>query len=164
MSCESPARRALMPVSGCESWSDFARTRRMRRTLLAVAMAARRVPPSIRNQVAGDAEEISTEVLIAEIGHFRAEEPAERILNDIVRIGGVAGHPIHVRPQCPRMTAVELAKGKLRELSHVTTRLSREAHGAPDLRSVPSFSRDGTRRRRTAAVRRRSVATPRSRR
>ena len=74
-------------------------------------------PPAIGHQVTRDPENITAQLLIVESLDIGAKQATERVLHDIVRVAGVAGHTVDVRPQRARRPLVEPRKLDLRQSS-----------------------------------------------
>lgn len=64
-------------------------------------------PPSIGHEVPRNPEQVAAQVFIAELSDIRAQQAAEGILHDVIRIARVTCDAIDVRPQRARRALVE---------------------------------------------------------
>jgi len=114
------------PIAGRELCEFLAHAvvllgRRVHSRLAAQTSQPRRLafgaPPAIGHQVTRDPENITAQLLIVESLDIGPKQATERVLHDIVRVAGVAGHTVDVRPQRARRPLVEPRKLDLRQSS-----------------------------------------------
>ena len=155
----SSARSREVSLANVRATSSIARVGQRRRPRLgrgAARQSARPAPlpspPSIDEQVARHAVE-EAPALLGVVGvRAGAQQPEERLLHDVVGIRAVAGDPIHVSPERPRVAPVKGAERRFVELRHPYATSAGPRVLCPVFAGAPAASTSDTTRRRPRAV------------